>query len=184
MPPSPSQMVCAMEPFTSLVTANDAYVASGAHQELAVRPARALAIVTCMDARIAVFPTLGLALGDAHVIRTAGARVTEDVRRSLALSTHALGTRAVAVIGHTDCGVRDPDGDLSERLTTAMGRPPEPREWYAFTDIDQAVRDDCDALLAWPDRPEGFTVAGYVLDVTTGQLREVAPPRQAPDPAV
>lgn len=168
-----------MEPFDSLVSANETYVASGSHRALPVTPALHLTIVTCMDSRIDAFASLGLEIGDAHVIRTAGARVTEDVHRSLALSTHLLGVRSVAVIGHTDCGLSNPDDDLEERLSEAMGRDAEPREWHAFADVDDAVRQDCEALLAWADRPDGFSVGGYVLDVEDGSIREVSPPRRA-----
>lgn len=168
-----------MQPFDALLTANQDYIASSAHRVLPSSPARQLAVVTCMDTRIDVLATLGLKVGDAHVIRTAGARVTEDVRRSLALSTHLLGTRAVAVIGHTDCGLRDPSGDLAQRVAQAMGRPPQHEKWHAFDDVEQAVRTDCDALLTWPDRPDDLSVAGYVLDVEDGSLNEVAAPRNA-----
>lgn len=169
-----------MGPFDAIVAANRSYVAGGDHTAHPVRPARELVIVTCMDSRIDTFAALGLGLGDAHVIRVAGARVTPDVLRSLALSTHALGTRSVAVIGHTDCGLADPDGTLVERLASLMGHAPERREWHAFRDVHVAVRDDCVLLRSWADRPEGFVVAGYVLDVTSGALTEVAPPAAAP----
>jgi carbonic anhydrase len=167
--------------FDQLTAANRDYVERGAHHPLPVRPARQLAIVTCMDARIPVFPVVGLDLGDAHIVRTAGARVTDDVLRSLALSTHVLGTRSVALIAHTDCGLRDPDGSLEQQLFDLMGHPPEAREWHTFRDPDDAVRTDCEQLLTWPDRPQGFTVAGYVLDVEDGQLREVVAPATASD---
>jgi carbonic anhydrase len=172
-----------VEVFDALETANDAYVRSGRHRPLPVRPARQLAVVTCMDSRIPVFPIVGLDLGDAHVIRTAGARVTDDVLRSLALSTHVLGTRAVALIAHTDCGLRDPDGALTAKLHDLMGHPPEAREWHTFTDPAEAVRADVQRLLTWNDRPAGFEVAGYVLDVTDGQLQQVVAPTAAADPA-
>jgi carbonic anhydrase len=172
-----------VERFARLVDANRAYVASGDHRDLPVQPARQLVVVTCMDSRIDVFANLGLPLGDAHIVRTAGARVTDDVLRSLTLSTHLLGTRAVAVIAHTDCGLRYPQGDLVDRLTDLMGHPPEVRDWHTFTDPAAAVAADCERLLAWADRPAGLTVAGYVLDVTDGRLREVTPPAAAPDPA-
>ena len=169
-----------MGPFDELVRANDRYVAAGEHRSLPVRPARRLAVLTCMDSRIAAFPALGLDLGDAHVIRGAGARVTDDVLRSLALSTHALGTRAVVVIGHTDCGLHDPDGTLTERLAATMGHPPEDRDWSAFDDPRQSVADDCQRLLTWPDRPDGFMLAGYLLDIEDGRLHEVVAPTEAP----
>lgn len=172
-----------METFTQLLDGNRDYVESGSHRDLPVRPARRLVVITCMDSRIDVFAALGLPLGDAHIVRTAGGRVTDDVMRSLTLSTHLLDTRTVAVIAHTDCGLRDPGGDLVERLTEVMGHPPVSREWSAFADPEAAVAEDCRALLTWPDRPEGLTVGGYVLDVTDGRLREVSPPEVAADPA-
>lgn len=165
-----------MEPFTTLTEANRAYVESGQHRPLPVRPSRALAIVTCMDSRIDTFASLGLQLGEAHVLRTAGGRITDDVLRSLTLSTHVLGTRAVAVIAHTDCGLLDPDGTLPERIETTIGRPPTTRAWFAFTDPAAAVRDDCTTLAGWADRPDGMRVAGYLLDVADGHLTEVVAP--------
>lgn len=171
-----------MQPFEDILAANAAYVDRGSHPDRPVRPARQLAIVTCMDSRIDTFASLGLQIGDAHVIRVAGARVTPDVERSLALSTHALGTRRVAVIGHTDCGLRDSDGTLVARLAELMGHEPTSRDWYAFTDVEQAVREDCGHLRSWADRPEGFAVAGYVLDVETGRLEQVVAPAAAPKP--
>jgi carbonic anhydrase len=168
--------------FDRLVTGNQAYVDGGRHRALPVRPAAQLAIVTCMDSRIDVFAAVDLPLGDAHVVRTAGARVTDDVLRSLALSTHALGTRNVMLVGHTDCGLSDPDGTLEQRMAATMGRAPRTRAWHAFTDVRQAVADDCRVLTAWPDRPDGFRLAGYVFDVEDGRLHEVVPPTSVPDP--
>lgn len=162
-----------------IMEANAAYVATATHPSLPVRPSRQLAIVTCMDARIAAFPVLGLELGDAHVIRNAGARVTDDVLRSLALSTHVLGVRKVLVIGHTRCGLYDPDGTIESTLTELMGRPPFNQTWGTFADPHDTIRKDCRRLLMWPDRPEGFRVAGYQLDVDTGELHAVVPPTEA-----
>lgn len=170
-----------MQPFEDLLAGNRAYLAQGVHRSLPVRPSRALVVVTCMDSRLDVFASLGLELGEAHVIRTAGARITADVLRSLTLSTHALGTRSVAVIAHTDCGLRDPEGTLVDRLTAAIGRPPVERSWHAFVDAEAMVREDCALLGRWQDRPSGMTVAGYILDVTDGRLSEVVAPRTVPD---
>ena len=169
--------------FEELEQANAAYAASGAHESLPVRPSRQLAVVTCMDARIDVFAVLGLSLGDVHVIRTAGGRVTDDVKRSLALSCHALGVRRVAVITHTRCGLHDPDGELDDKMAEAMGHPPDTIEWYGFAAPEAAVERDCARLAAWPDRPAGFELAGYVLDIDEGQLTNVVPARVVPDPA-
>jgi len=168
-----------VETYDEILAANQAYVASGQHRQLDVLPARQLAVITCMDARIAAFPVLGLELGDAHVIRTAGARVTDDVLRSLALSTHVLGTRKALVIGHTRCGLYDPDGTIDATLTELMGRPPFNQSWGTFTDPEATVRKDCQRLLVWPDRPDGFIVAGYLLNVDTGELQPIVPPTEA-----
>ncbi len=162
--------------FAQLEAANAAYVADGAHRELPVRPARRLSVVTCMDARIDVYAALGLDLGDVHVIRTAGARVTDDVLRSLALSTHVLGTNQVAVIAHTDCGLHDPEGRLPDQLAEKLGPGARDREWHTFTDPEDAVRSDCERLRVWEDRPADLRVAGYVLDITDGRLHCAVPP--------
>ncbi|MEX0832083.1 MAG: carbonic anhydrase [Nitriliruptoraceae bacterium] len=162
-----------MPTFEQLLTANRQYVDAGRHRPLPVEPARQLVVLSCMDSRIDAFAALGLDLGDAHVLRTAGARVTDDMLRSLTLSTHILGTRTVVVLGHTRCGLLDPEGTLLTRLADAMGRTPTQREWGEFTDPATAVRDDCQRLLSWPDRPEGFRVAGGVFDVDSGIINAV-----------
>jgi carbonic anhydrase len=139
-------------------------------------PTRHLAVVTCMDARIDALRDLGLAHGDAHIIRVAGARIVEDVVRSLHLSTAMLGTRGCLVIGHTDCGLHDKDGTLGERLRTL---DPMRRDWGWFGDPEEAVREDVQRLLAWPGRPTPWAVAGGVLDVVDGSVRVVVPPTEA-----
>lgn len=139
-------------------------------------PTRQLAVVTCMDARIDALDDLGLAHGDAHIVRVAGARVGEDVLRSLHLSTALLGTRACLVLGHTDCGLEDRDGTLPTRLRTL---DPLRADWGTFTDVDEAVRDDVDRLAGWPGRPDPWAVAGAVVDVNDGAVRTVVPPRLA-----
>ena len=141
--------------------------------DLPVAPARAVAVVACMDSRMPVFGMLGLAVGDAHVIRNAGGVVTEDTLRSLAISQHLLGTRAVVLVHHTDCGLQkstDPDfADLVERTTGH--RPP----WAArtFTDVDADVRESMQVLRETPYLLS-TEVRGTVYDVATGRLREVA----------
>lgn len=139
-------------------------------------PVRHLVVVTCMDARIDAVTDLRLARGDAHIIRVAGARVGEDVLRSLHLSTAMLGRRACLVIGHTDCGLQDRDGTLPGRLREL---DPMRDDWGWFTDVDEAVRHDVARLLAWPGRPDPWAVAGGVLDVADGSLRSVVAPEAA-----
>jgi carbonic anhydrase len=168
-----------LEAYDRVLAANETYVASGEHRDLPVRPSRHLAIVTCMDCRLPAFPVLGLDLGDAHILRNAGARVTDDVLRSLALSTHVLGTREVLVIGHTRCGVFDPEGSIESTLTDLMGHRPFNQSWGTFTDPEESIRADCDRLLRWPDRPTDFRVAGLLLDIESGGLLPVVPPQHA-----
>lgn len=140
------------------------------------RPTRQVAVVTCMDARISDLNDFGLAFGDAHIIRVAGARISDDVVRSLHLSTAVLGVRGVLVVGHTGCGLHDADGSLATALREL---DPLRRDWGSFEDPDEAVRDDVERLLAWPQRPEGFAVAGAIIDVTDGSVRPVVPPTAA-----
>lgn len=139
-------------------------------------PVRQLAVVTCMDARIDALGDLRLAHGDAHIIRIAGARVGEDVLRSLHLSTALLGTRGCLVIGHTDCGLEDRDGSLPDRLRAL---DPIRDDWGWFRDVDEAVREDVGRLLDWPGAPRPWAVAGAVIDVNDGSLREVVAPTTA-----
>lgn len=167
------------ELFAELTAANHAYVEGGAHRSVPVVPSRHLAVVTCMDSRIDVFAVLGLELGEAHVVRNAGARVTDDVLRSLTLSSHLLQTRSVALIGHTECGALDPRGTTPDRLTESLGHAPQPRDWGTFTDSREVLRQDADRLLGWPDRPNGLTVGAYLFDVVTGRLEPVVSPTAA-----
>ncbi len=139
-------------------------------------PTRHLAVITCMDARIDALTDLGLDHGDAHIIRVAGARIGEDVLRSLHLSTAMLGTRGCLVLGHTDCGLHDRDGSLPERLRTL---DPMRDDWGWFRDVTDAVRHDVERLLAWPGRPAPWAVAGGVLDVADGSVALVVPPTAA-----
>lgn len=139
-------------------------------------PTKQLAVITCMDARIDALGDLGLDPGDAHIIRVAGGRVVDDVVRSLHLSTATLGTRGCMVITHTDCGLHDPDGTLAKRLRQL---DPLRRDWAAFSDPVDAVREDVDRLLRWSDRPTPWAVAGGVLDVSDGSLEVVIPPTSA-----
>ena len=140
--------------------------------DLPARPARAVAVVACMDARMDVYRLLGLAIGDAHVLRNAGGVVTEDTMRSLAISQHVLGTREVVVVHHTRCGLQGADEvAFADQVEQATGfRPPWPMR--AFADVDDDVRESVRSIrespyLLSPD------VRGTVYDVTTGRLREV-----------
>ncbi|MBM4434758.1 MAG: carbonic anhydrase [Chloroflexi bacterium] len=152
---------------------NRAYARVHGRRDLAVRPRRALAIVTCMDSRLDVFAALGLAEGDAHVLRNAGGIVTDDTIRSLALSQRLLGTEAVMLIHHTDCGLeRVTEEGFRAELARAAGAEP-PFEIGAFSDVDDSVRRSIARVAASPFLPRRDRARGFVYDVTTGELREV-----------
>jgi carbonic anhydrase len=140
---------------------------------LAVQPARRLAIVTCMDSRYTAQGVLGLQLGDAHVIRNAGGRVTDDVIRSLVLSAGRLGTRRCILIHHTNCGLH---GSSNEQLRAAVAEVsgvPNTIDFIPFDDVDASVREDVALLRACPHFPPGYDVVGFVYDVVSGDLRPV-----------
>ena len=141
---------------------------------LGPRPAKRLAIVTCMDARIEPLRLLGLELGDAHVIRNAGGIVTDDEIRSLAISQRLLGTEEVMLIHHTRCGMLGlADDDFRRTLREEAGEEPE---WHpgGFEDLDEAVRDAIDRVRSSPFLAHTDRVRGYVYDVDSGDLREVS----------
>lgn len=156
-----------------LLANNERY--AGSHGgPLPAPPARRVAVVACMDARLNVFRLLDLEAGDAHVIRNAGGVVTDDVIRSLAISQRLLGTTEVLLIHHTDCGMltfRDDDFRRDIEAETGI-RPPWAAE--AFADLDADVRQSRNRIVASPFLPHRQAVRGFVFDVATGRLREVA----------
>lgn len=136
------------------------------------RPARALFVVTCMDARVDPLRLLDLQVGDAHVVRNAGGRVTEDALRSLTVSATLLGTRHAVVIHHTDCGLHAGEATLRAALADA-GVDTAALSLYSFEDLAQSVRDDIEALRGHRYLARPVEVSGYIYDVSDGQLREV-----------
>ena len=137
-----------------------------------VRPARKVAVVACMDSRIPLFGVLGLDIGDAHVIRNAGGVITEDVIRSLTISQHALGTREIVLVHHTECGLQATDDiSFADAVEKGTGRRP-PWAARAFTDVDQDVRESMRLIRESPYLLSR-EVRGTVFDVTTGRLREI-----------
>ena len=138
-----------------------------------VEPGQHVAVVACMDSRMRIFPMLGLTGGEVHVIRNAGGTVTDDVIRSLAVSQRLLGTTAIMLIHHTDCGMQKTTEDqFKGALETETGiRPPWAVE--AFTDAAADVRQSIGRLKASPFIPHKESIRGFVFDVDTGKLREV-----------
>lgn len=162
-----------MSAIDDIIAGNARYTAAGDMPSLDRSPTKHLTVVTCMDSRIDVFASLGLDLGQAHVIRNAGGIATDDVIRSLTLSQRALGTTSVAVIQHTSCGLhRLDDDDLAAELERATGARP-PFAFGGFTDIDANVVESLRRLRSCAFLPHVDDIRGFVFDVATGQLREV-----------
>jgi carbonic anhydrase len=179
---------------TEVISANTAYVNSfGARSELALPPARHFAILTCMDARLDPAKYAGLAEGDAHVIRNAGGRASDDAIRSLVISHKLLGTNEWFVIHHTNCGMELFTDEimrdlLSGSLATASvgdagwfntGTGPGSAEgryvdWLTIKDNAQSVVDDVRRIRNHPLVPGGIPIYGYIYDVKTGRLNEIA----------
>jgi carbonic anhydrase len=154
-----------------LVQSSQRYAFPGA---LPAAPARQVAVVACMDARLNPYGILGLREGDAHIIRNAGGVVTEDVIRSLLISQRLLGTREVILIHHTECGMLSfKDDAVKAQIEAETGlRPPFALE--AFPDLDGDVKQSIDRIKASPFIAHKESVRGFVYDVQSGRLREVA----------
>ena len=153
-----------------LLGANERYAAAFDKGDLGARPARRFAVVTCMDARLDPARFLGLAEGDAHVIRNAGGLVTDDALRSLVISHHELGTQEAFVIGHERCGMIGlSDDDMHEKLGAAA----EGVEFLGFADLEEAVRGSVRRIRESRLLPDSFEATGFVYDVRTGGLRQV-----------
>ena len=137
------------------------------------RPTRAVAVLACMDARMDVYALLGLAPGEAHVVRNAGGEVTEDVLRSLTISQHELGTTEIILIHHTKCGMQTfTNKEFKHELETETGHKPH---WatLAFSDVDADVRKSLERVRGCPFLKHTDQVRGFVFDVADGILREV-----------
>ena len=153
---------------------NEGYASSFDKSDLPAPPARKLAVVACMDARVNVYGALGLEEGDAHVIRNAGGVVSDDVIRSLAISQRLLGTEEIVLIHHTDCGMLTfTDDEFKAAIEKDTGiRPGWAAE--AFADLDGDVRQSIARVKASPFIPNRDAVRGFVYEVASGRLREVS----------
>ena len=158
---------------TDELLANNQRYAETFSGPLPLPPARGLAVIACMDARLNVYAILGLAEGEAHVIRNAGGVVTDDVIRSVTISQRLLGTNEIILIHHTDCGMltfRDDDVKAQIEADTGL-RPPFALE--AFPEPDADVRQSMARIKASPFIPHKDSVRGFVYEVETGRLREI-----------
>ena len=163
-----------MSYFENFLKANQAYAELHGDLHLSIKPKTKVAIVTCMDSRLHVAPALGLALGDAHILRNAGGRVTEDMIRSLVISQQQMGTREIVVLHHTDCGAQTFNNeDFQEHLKCELGVDVSGQDFLPFQDIDESVREDMKLLRECPLIPDDVIISGAVYDVDTGSMREI-----------
>src|SRR3954463_1118034 len=157
-----------------LLRNNEAYAERFDKGDLPLPPAKKVAVVACMDARLNPYGLLGLSEGDAHVIRNAGGVITDDEIRSLAISQRLLGTEEIILIHHTDCGMLTfTDDQFKRQIQDDTGIKPE---WAAeaFDDLDEDVRQSISRIEASPFIPHKQSVRGFVYEVETGRLREVS----------
>lgn len=163
-----------MAEFDTFQEANAEFTKNFGEGALPMPPARHVAVVTCMDARLHPEKFLGLEIGDAHVIRNAGGRVSEDALRSLVISQRLLNTTEIVVIHHTDCGmVTFKNEDLRAKIQTDLGVDVGERDFLPFTDLEQSVRDDMKTIHDSPLIPKDIPVSGAIYDVQTGKLTPV-----------
>lgn len=157
-----------------VLLANQKYASTFNQATLAMPPARKIAVLACMDARLSVEQLLGLKTGDAHIIRNAGGVATEDALRSLIISHHLLGTQEFLVINHTDCGMLTfQDQELLNKLETQTGTSAiAPVHFHAFKDLEQNVRQQVARIKSHP-YVKGVPVRGFVYNVESGKLTEV-----------
>ncbi len=157
-----------------LLRNNEEYAKGFDKGDLPLPPAKGVAVVACMDARLDVHAMLGLELGDAHVIRNAGGVITDDEIRSLVISQRLLGTTEIVLIHHTDCGMLTfSDDGVKEQIQQDVGIKPE-FALEAFSDLEGDVRQSMARIQASPFIPNKDAVRGFVYEVETGRLREVA----------
>ncbi|MDQ6878735.1 MAG: carbonic anhydrase [Candidatus Dormibacteraeota bacterium] len=156
-----------------LIRNNEAYAKSFAKGDLALPPAKAIAVLACMDARLDVHKILGLHEGEAHVIRNAGGVATDDAIRSLVISQRLLGTNEIVLIHHTDCGMLTfKDDDVKAKIESEVGIKPA-FALEAFTNLEDDVKQSIARIKASPFIPNKTSVRGFVYDVKSGRLNEV-----------
>lgn len=162
--------------FDDLLAANAEFAAAFVDDELPGRAAQALAVVTCMDSRMEPLRMLGLARGDAKILRTAGARVTDDVLRSLVLAHHLLGVERVMVVAHTDCGmVRVTDDDVHHTIRQRAGVDTRSLDFHTIEDQGAALERDVQRIRSLHYLPDAMPVIGVLYDVHTGRLSVEVP---------
>lgn len=164
-----------MSYFENFMKANQAYVDLHGDYHLPLKPKMKVAIVTCMDSRLHVAQALGLALGDAHILRNAGGRVTEDMLRSLVISQQQLGTREIVVLHHTDCGAQTFTNEaFCQQLHETLGVDVSGQDFLPFENVEDSVREDMALLRQSPLIPDDVVISGAVYDVDTGRMTAIS----------
>ena len=155
--------------FDDVLASNEEYAQGFRHERLEPLAARGLAVLTCMDSRIEPLAMLGLRPGDAKILRNAGARITDDVLRTLVLASYLLGVRRVMVITHTDCRMTGTEDDVHAAVLDEGGPDTRSLAFLMAEDPAAAVRDDVQRLRSWPYLHQ-LEVGGFVYNVQTGRL--------------
>ncbi|MCW2615390.1 MAG: putative carbonate hydratase [Frankiales bacterium] len=165
-----------MKGFDDLLAANEGYAARFHGEQLEGRAARGLAVVTCMDSRIEPLKMLGLANGDAKILRNAGARVTDDVLRTLVLAVHLLGVDRVMVVAHTDCRMaKVSDDEVHAAIAEQAGLDTRSLDFRTIDDQAESLRGDVQKVRSSPYLPRDLAVVGCLYDVNTGKVEIVVP---------
>lgn len=166
----------ALNDFTDVLAANEQFAADFTDPGRPGRAGTGLAVLTCMDSRIDPLRALGLQLGDAKIIRNAGAQVTDEVLRTLSLASALLGVERVLVMPHTDCGMtKRTDEQVQQEVRARTGADAGELVFGTVRDQRATLERDVERLRSWPFLPAGTAVAGAVYDVSTGRLDVVAP---------
>jgi carbonic anhydrase len=160
--------------FRDVLDANEAYAAGFRWPDLPAYAGRGLAVVTCMDSRITPLAMLGLDIGDAKILRNAGARVTDDVLRTLVVACHLLGVDRVMVVPHTGCRMAGlTEDEIHALILEASGVDTRSLEFHTKPDQEAALRHDVQRVRSWPLLPAGLAVGGFLYETQTGRLRQV-----------
>ena len=157
-----------------IVIANEKYSRNHELKHLSPRPRKKVVIIMCMDTRLTI-KTLGLEVGDAHILRNAGGIVTDDVIRSLLISHYKLGTEEFVLINHTDCGMLTfTDEEFRQQLERSSGTATvAPTQFHSFKDVEKNVREQLQKLRSHPWIKKEISLRGFVYDVKTGRLKEI-----------
>lgn len=160
--------------FADVMSANSAFVNGFQHSELTGTALKGLAIVTCMDSRISPLAAVGMRAGDAKILRNAGARVTDDVLRTLVLASYLLGVVRVLVMPHTDCRMANADEEsIHATINEQFGVDTSSLEFRTVSNQREALAEDVARIRAYPLLQKGVSVAGAIYNVSTGQLEPV-----------